>query len=58
VVAELARAIDSGTKGTVLAGPSESSLTGGAVAELRGITFGGSNQNVIVGGSGGSRSAQ
>jgi hypothetical protein len=35
VVAELARAIDSGTKGTVLAGPSESSLTGGAVAELR-----------------------
>lgn len=32
--------------------------TGGAVAELRGITFGGSNQNVIVGGSGGSSSAQ
>lgn len=35
VVAELARAIDRGTKGTVLAGPSDSSLTGGAVAELR-----------------------
>jgi hypothetical protein len=35
VVAELARAIDDGTKGTVLAGPSASSLTGGAVAELR-----------------------
>lgn len=32
--------------------------TGGAVAELRGITFGGSNQNVIVGSSGGSSSAQ
>ena len=32
--------------------------TGGGVAELRGITFGGSNQNVIVGGSGGSSSAQ
>jgi hypothetical protein len=32
--------------------------TGGAVAEFRGITFGGSNQNVIVGGSGGSSSAQ
>lgn len=32
--------------------------TGGAVAELRGITFGGSNQNVIVSGSGGSGSAQ
>jgi len=32
--------------------------TGGAVAEFRGITFGGSNQNVIVGSSGGSSSAQ
>jgi hypothetical protein len=32
--------------------------TGGAVAEFRGITFGGSNQNVIVGTSGGSSSAQ
>ena len=32
--------------------------TGGAVAEFRGITFGGSNQNVIVGGSGASGSAQ
>jgi len=32
--------------------------TGGAVAEFRGITFGGSNQNVIVGTSGGSTSAQ
>jgi hypothetical protein len=32
--------------------------TGGAVAELRGIIFGGSNQNVIVGSSGGSSSAQ
>lgn len=32
--------------------------TGGAVSEFRGITFGGSNQNVIVGGSGGSGSAQ
>jgi hypothetical protein len=32
--------------------------TGGAVAEFRGITFGGSNQNVVVGGSGGSSSAQ
>jgi phage tail sheath gpL-like len=30
----------------------------GGVAEFRGITFGGSNQNVIVGGSGGSGSAQ
>lgn len=35
VVAELARAIDAGAKGTVLAGPSEASLTSGAVAELR-----------------------
>lgn len=35
VVAELARAIDVGTKGTVLAGPSASGLTSGAVAELR-----------------------
>ena len=32
--------------------------TSGAVAELRGITFGGSNQNVIVGGSGGSSNSQ
>jgi len=32
--------------------------TGGATAEFRGITFGGSNQNVVVGGSGGSSSAQ
>src|SRR5215468_8663129 len=32
--------------------------TGGAVAEFRGITFGGSTQNVIVGGSGGASSAQ
>lgn len=31
---------------------------GGATAEFRGITFGGSNQNVIVGGTGGTRSAQ
>jgi len=35
VVAELARAFDAGSEGTVLAGPSASSLTGGAVAELR-----------------------
>ena len=35
VVAELARALKKGTKGVVLAGPSASSLTGGAVAELR-----------------------
>lgn len=35
VVAELARAMDTGTKGTVLAGPSASGLTSGAVAELR-----------------------
>lgn len=35
VIAELARSIDSGAKGTVLAGPADSSLTGGAVAELR-----------------------
>jgi hypothetical protein len=32
--------------------------TGGATAEFRGITFGGSNQNVIVGASGGTSSAQ
>src|ERR1041384_3798734 len=32
--------------------------TGGAVAEFRGITFGGSNQNVVVGSGGGSGSAQ
>ena len=32
--------------------------TGGAVAEFKGITFGGSNHNVIVGDSGGGRSAQ
>jgi hypothetical protein len=32
--------------------------TGGAVAEFRGITFGGSNQNVVVGTGGGSSSAQ
>jgi hypothetical protein len=32
--------------------------TGGAVAEFKGITFGGSNQNVMVSGSGGSSSAQ
>jgi hypothetical protein len=32
--------------------------SGGATAEFRGITFGGSNQNVIVGGSGGTKSAQ
>jgi len=32
--------------------------TGAAVAEFRGITFGGSNQNVIVGGSSGAGSAQ
>jgi hypothetical protein len=32
--------------------------TGGAIAEFRGITFGGSNQNVVVGSSGGSSSAQ
>ncbi|HXT61450.1 MAG TPA: hypothetical protein VN696_00305 [Pyrinomonadaceae bacterium] len=30
----------------------------GGVAELRGVAFGGSNQNVIVGGSGGSSSSQ
>jgi hypothetical protein len=32
--------------------------TGGAVAEFKGVAFGGSNQNVIVGGSGGASSAQ
>jgi len=32
--------------------------TGGAVADFKGITFGGSNQNVIVSGSGGATSAQ
>ncbi len=32
--------------------------TGGAVAEFKGITFGGSNQNVVVGGSGASSSSQ
>lgn len=32
--------------------------SGGAVAEFKGITFGGSNQNVIVGGRAGSSSAQ
>jgi hypothetical protein len=32
--------------------------TPGAVAELKGIAFGGSNSNVIVSGSGGSSSAQ
>jgi len=32
--------------------------TGGAVAELKGIAFSGSNQNVIISGSGGSSSAQ
>lgn len=31
---------------------------GGGVAEFRGITFGGSSHNVIVGGSGGPSSAQ
>ena len=30
----------------------------GGVAELRGVAFGGSNQNVVVGGSGGSSSSQ
>lgn len=35
VVAELARSVDAGAKGCVLAGPSASSLTGGPVAELR-----------------------
>ena len=35
VLASLARALDTGAEGAVLAGPSPSSLTGGAVAELR-----------------------